>query len=222
VFLALILFACGGDQVEKTADSGADYFPLKVGLYQIYDVHEIKYSEVTDPDTSDYQLLTEVVDSFPNTAGSYTYVIYRSSRQNENSAWEFIETWSARKDNDQAVEMEGNISYVKLQFPLAADKAWNGNKLNNGEEDMYTVKTFDTPFAAGGTTFDKTLTVEQELNDDPIVYTDIRSEVYGREVGLVYKETTQLRYCQSENCAGNEVIDSGLILKQQIIEYGVR
>jgi hypothetical protein len=222
VFLTLILSSCGGDEVEKATDNGAEYFPLQVGFYQIYDVHEIKYSEVTEPDTSDYQLLTEVVDSFPNTAGDYTYVIYRSSREDENSAWKFIETWSARKDSDQAVEVEGNTSYVKLQFPLAADKTWNGNMLNNGEEDTYTIKIYDAPFAAGGMTFDKTLTIEQELNDDPIVYTDIRSEVYAREVGLVYKETTQLRYCQSENCAGNEVIDSGLILKQQIIEYGIR
>jgi hypothetical protein len=222
VFLTSILLACGGDEVEKPTDTGTDYFPLQVGVYQIYRVHEIKYSEVTVPDTSDYQLLTEVVDSFPNTTGDYTYVIYRSSRKDENAAWQFIETWSARKNNDQVVEIEGNTPYVKLQFPLAANETWDGNKLNNGEPDEYAVKTFDVPFEADGMTFDKTLTVEQELNDDPIVYTDIRSEVFARNVGLVYKETTQLRYCQSENCAGNEIIDSGLVLKQQIIEYGIR
>src|SRR4051812_42957499 len=153
---------------------------MRTGWYQIYDVYEIRYSEVTDPDTLVYELMTEVVDSFKNNIGETTYVLHRSTREDKSEDWKFLDTWSARVDANEAVQIEGNTAYVKLSFPLSLNKTWNGNSLNNVGEDEYKVTGFDEPTTLDGTTFDKTLTVEQEFNDDPIVYTDIRKEIYAR------------------------------------------
>jgi hypothetical protein len=221
--LTIIIAGCDDNGPNKvTVDKGIDYFPLRTGLYQIYDIDEIRYSQVAEPETLAYQLITEVVDSFPNAGGGFTYVIYRSTRDDETDVWQFLDTWSARLDEDQAVVIEGNTPYVKLAFPPVSGKTWDGNKLSNLEEDEYEVKAYDVPSTVGGTTFDKTLAVEQEFNDDPIVFTDIRVETYARNIGLINKETTQIVFCQSETCSGNELIESGIILKQQISEYGIR
>jgi hypothetical protein len=111
---------------------------------------------------------------------------------------------------------------VNLEFPLVAGRTWDGNLLNNQEEDEYEVLDYDVPQTIGGMSFGSTVKVEQEFNDDPIVFTDIRSEVYARGAGLISKETTQLRFCQAQTCSGNELIESGVFYKQEIKAYGYR
>jgi hypothetical protein len=212
-------WACDyGDENPKTDNSKA-YFPLTVGQYQIYSVHEVRYSEVSDPDTLDYELITEVVDSFKNSVAGYTYVIHRSTRTNVNTPWQFLDTWSARLEDNKAVVSEGNQAFIKIVFPSDKGAVWDGNSLNNLEKDNYKILDSGEPGAVGELAFQRTVTVEQELNDDPIVFTDLRMEVYAQGVGLVSREATQLHYCTREVC--DRVIESGVILQQKIKEYGV-
>ena len=220
--MACIVLLVGCDrESEQPADPGLDYFPLRVGQYEIYSVDEIRYSQISEPETLAYEMKTDVVDSFKNTTGTITYVIHRSTRADANSPWIFLDTWSARADENEAVHVEGNIAFVKLSFPLKQGSEWDGNRLNSMEPDDYEVLSYDEPFITEGSAFERTLTVEQEFNDDPIVFTDIRTEVYARGIGLVYKETTQLRFCQQQTCAGNQLIETGMIYKQRILDYGI-
>jgi hypothetical protein len=218
-FSALVVLGCTHNGEVSVRDSGENYFPVAVGQYSIFDVNEIQYSEVADTDTLQYELKTEVVDSFKNNIGTFTYVVHRSKRPAGSSEWQFLDTWSVRKDNNQVVQAEGNTSFVKLVFPPSKGARWNGNGQNGMEEDEYEVMDFDTPQSFNNLSFEKTATVEQEFNDDPIVYTDLRKEVYARGTGLVYKETTQLHFCTSEVC--DRIIENGMIYKQTIKEYGV-
>jgi hypothetical protein len=215
----LIAFACDNDE-NKIEDLGKDYFPIEVGFFQRYHVDEIRYSAVAEPETLEYELLHHVVDSFQNAEGHAIYVIHRSIRDNDTASWQFLETWSVRVNESEVVVIEGNISYTRLLFSASEGTVWDGNRYNNLGEDEYQITAFDKPLAVDDITFDKTLTVEQELNDDPIVFTDLRSEMYARDVGLVLKETTQLRFCQQQTCGGDQLIESGLIYKQRIVEYG--
>lgn len=214
--------ACAGEPEDViSSDTWLAYFPLYVGYYQIYDVDEIRYQQGTEPDTLKYELKAQVVDSFQNTTGSTTYVIYRSVRTTADEPWQFRETWSARiDDNRAAIVTEGNTSFVKLLFPAATGLSWNGNRLNNLEDDEYEVLAVNESFAVDTLSFDRTITVEQEFNDDPIVYTDLRTEVYAEGVGLIYKELKQLVICQQQTCNSNEIIEQGVDLKQYIKEYG--
>lgn len=221
--LAIIVLAgaCDSDE-SQPADIGLDYFPLQTGNYYVYDVEETIYSEVTPVEDLVYQLMVEVVDSFPNPEGNYTYVMNRSQRSDENGAWQDLDTWSVRGSDREVVVNEQNIPFVKLTFPAREGKGWNGNKYNNLDADEYKVTAFDEAFDAGGTTFDKTLTVLQENNEDFVVFQDKRAEVYAKGVGLIYKETIQLSYCTTPDCVGQQEIKSGRIYKQQIIDYGVQ
>jgi hypothetical protein len=225
-YLSLILFvaflACSDDEGSPASvESINDLVPLKKGQYQIYDVFEVQFSEIGDPDTSRYELKMEVVDSFPNNSGSYTYVIHRSQRAEEAETWQFIDTWSVRLEGHQAIFNEGNTPFVKLVAPPEVGTTWNGNAYNNEGEDEYTIISSAESTEINGISFLEPVTVEQEFNDDPIVYTDLRSEVYVKGVGMVYKETTQLRYCVDESCNNQNVIIDGMVLKQSIKSYGV-
>jgi hypothetical protein len=212
--------ACGSDE-HKPVDVGLNYFPLQKGFYQIYKVNSIIYKLSSDPDTLNFERMVEVVDSLPNAGGGYIYVIHRSTRADENAAWTYEDTWSAYLSNNEAVVREQNISFVKLLFPIKEGNSWDGNKYNNEGEDEYLIENTDVPVALGGTAFDKTLTVTQETNDDPIVFTDMRKEIYARNAGLIYKEIMQLHYCTVPNCLGKKLIERGEITKQEIKSYGV-
>lgn len=222
-FLVLLVLATACDPDEsKPVDIGMDYFPLQTGNSYIYTIDETIYSEVAPVKNLIYQLRIQITDSFPNAEGNYTYVLNRSTRNDANSAWQDLDTWSVRGNDREIILNEGNIPFLKLTFPLRAGNSWNGNKYNNLETDQYEVTSMDQPFAAGGTTFDKTLRVLQENNEDLIVFQDKREEVYARGVGLVYKETIQLSYCTTNDCIGQQKIKSGTIYKQQITAYVVQ
>jgi hypothetical protein len=221
--LVLFLAAACDTEDRRPADIGKDYLPATVGTYQIYAVDETQYNAISGAMTElHYQLKTEVVDSLPSTGGNTTYVIYRSTRNTDNDPWTYLDTWSMRMTDTEAVVSEENLSYVKLVFPAGNGRTWNGNKFNNGDQDDYDMTLVDKAYSVDGQNFDKTLTVNQEDNQDFIVYQDKRSEVFARGVGLIYKETTQLKYCDKPECLGRQQVESGLIWKQSILSYGRR
>jgi len=201
-------------------DSDSAYFPLQKGIYHVYTVHEIRYHSAGEPVVLNYELMSEVVDSFPSANGQYTYVIHRYRRAEESGLWEPLDTWSARVDQKEVIVSEGNTPFVKIMFPVNTSTRWDGNALNAIGSDTYTFIDIHQPLEIGGMNFEKTVTVEQERNEDVIVFWDERVEVYALEVGLVYKEITQLNYCTDDACLGQQKIDEGIKMKVAIKEYG--
>lgn len=224
LFVKFLLFSAlfWGCDSEKPLpiDTGVAYFPLQTGIYHIYSVDEVIYSPDMEPQVSAYQLRSEVVDSIPAAEGGYTFVIHRSKRATDADPWEAVDTWSARSDDREAVVAEGNRSFVKLTFPLRPGSRWNGNSFNSLGEDEYEVNELGNAMELNGILFDKTVTVEQENNEDLIVFTDVRREVYASEVGLVSKEVRQLHYCTADHCLGQQKIDHGIEFKMVINQYG--
>lgn len=219
---SIIVAGCDENDDQTAPDKGFDYFPVSTGLYAIYDVEEIHYSTASAPDTLVYQMMTVITDSFANGAGGITYVMHRSKRTTATDDWEPIDTWSVRMDLREVVVNESNVSYLKLVFPLEEGAMWDGNKFNTLASDEYEVKIYDAPLSVNGLEFDRTMTVEQEAYDDEVTRTDIRTEVYARNVGLIRKESTVLTYCTEQVCLNQGFIDSGIIYKQEIREYGIQ
>lgn len=219
--LLVLTLAAACDTEDRTpTDIGKDYLPSAVGTYQIYTVDETRYSAITGMTQRHYQLMTEVVDSFPNTEGNITYVIYRSQRNTDSDPWAYLDTWSMRISDAEAVVNEENIAYVKLVFPTSDGRTWDGNKFNTSDKDTYDMSLVGRPYQVGDQSFDKTLVINQEDNQDFIVYQDKRSEVFARGIGLIYKETTQLKYCTDPACLNQQKVETGLIWKQSIVSYG--
>ena len=215
----LLLWSCHSEDFSLP-DDGRDFVPLQKGLYQLYTVEETIYSEVNPVQKLNYQIKVLITDSFPNADGGYTFVLQRSKRSSDSSPWQNVDTWSARSTSQELVINEENVSFVKLSFPVKRDAEWNGNRFNTLGKDDYQLISYDEMATFGGIDFDKTATVVEEDNEDFIFFLDQRKSVYARNVGLVYREVTQLSYCTDDNCRGQQKVKSGTIYKQQISEYG--
>jgi hypothetical protein len=226
--LMLCVLSCDTEEDTSRPDSDSEYLPLSKGFYQIYDVEEIRYT-LGVPETLKYELKVAVTDSFVNGTGKYTYVLHRTRKVEMDGSWEPIETWSAEVRNHEAIVTQGSTPYVVMAFPAIANRAWNGNAYNNegnpvtGEkEDVYMITGKGSTETVNGSTFNDCINILQEDNQEFIVYLDQRSEVYARNVGLISKMITQLKYCNDadRNCIGQQIIDEGIIYKQLIREYG--
>jgi hypothetical protein len=217
---------------EIAPNSGLDYFPLRVGDYQIYSIEEIRIQNSIEQ-TVKFELKHKLIDSAINLEGGYSYTIQRQTRSNSSLPWQLIDLWTTHLSGRQAIVKEGNVSYVKLTFPAIDGLEWNGNSYNTlgGEQscgenkeqacDVYKLSSFGKEFALpNGLAFAETLTVIQNENVDLIVKQDVRKEVYAKNIGLIHKESVILEYCTSSICLGEQKVDKGLRYKQTIKEYG--
>ncbi len=224
-YLPVILLAvvgCGEDESVKQL-SDAEYFPLRKGFYQVYAVHERNYQLQVEIENLTYQLKTEVVDSFVNQEGGYTYTIHRSKRNTPTDAWQFQQVWSVRMNAASVVVSEENVSFVKIVFPTIQLRKWDGNALNSFPADEYVLAATGKSYPLEtGITTGEYIQVVQEDSFDPVLFLEKRIEVYARNIGLIYFERTDLVYCSdADECAiGQQIIDSGTIYDQTLIEYG--
>lgn len=232
VFVVLLSLLSCETSPEMVIDDGLDYFPLRVGAYQIYNVDETQISQSIEQKFS-YELKHMIVDSSVNLEGGYSYIIQRQKRDNPTLAWTSLDAWTSRVADRQAIVKEGNTSYVIITFPTMNGLEWNGNSFNTlggdqscGENkdllcDVYKLESVGKEFTpVDGMTFAATLTVVQNENTDLIVKQDVRKEVYAKGVGLIYKESVVLEYCTTSNCLGNQKVNKGVRYKQTIKEYG--
>jgi hypothetical protein len=219
VIVAAILFSCEGNE-ERPGISMEDFFPLKKGLYFLYDVDETQISLNVETH-SVYQMKVAVSDSFKNEVGGYTYVVSRFKRTNATSPWTPLETWSAHQSNEMLVIKEGNTSYVALASPLFVNEQWNGNALNDMDSDVYKLESVDGNFSLGDKSLENILTVVENDDPDLLIKYDVRKVKYAKTVGIVYVEKEVLQYCtESISCYGTRFVNNGLKYKQTLKEYG--
>ena len=156
-----------------------------------------------------YQLKELLAEQYTDPAGQPAYRIARFRRSVEGQRWQPDSTLTLRLLPDHAVRNENGVDYVKMLFPPAEKKSWDGNVYNNIGEDNYELKNVNKSYITGNTTFERTAMVVQQ-NDSTLVNQDKRVEIYAAAVGLVYRERIQLQFCSSTpTCVGKAQIDFG-------------
>ena len=196
------------------------YFPLEIGTERIYEVEEQIYEQVSGQTvltTLNYELREEISDTYPGPEGTEIFLIPRAIRNDSNEDWNNIETWSVRMEEGRVIVNEGSNSFLKLSFPARVGRTWDGNALNDKMPDSYEIISLAESYQVpDGEQFPDCLVVLQNDNQDFIVMLDKRLEVYSRNLGMVYKESTILEYCTAPNCLGQQQIRQGRIIKMKL------
>lgn len=216
---SLTLVGCNEETLPPQSDRvGFEFFPLEAGLYRTYDVEQIDFSVISS-DTSRFQLKEVVIDSFLNVEDDYTYILHRFTREDENVEWGLDSVWTARRTGALAVMVENNVAIVKLVFPIDNTTEWDGNSLNGRATQLFRIEDISTPLSISDTTYNETVTVIQ--NDiDNLIIQDERKEVYVRGVGLAHKDFVVLNFCARDDCLGQGIIESGQIVRFDLIDHG--
>jgi hypothetical protein len=193
--------------------------PLETGRFIIYDVTEQRYSLTAAPTTTTYQLKESIGAAYTDVTGQPAYRLQRFRRPNAQATWATDSLWTARLTNRAAIRTENGADFVKLQFPLIDRDRWNGNQYNRFGEETYQLRNLGKPYTVGNQSFEQSVQVVQR-DDSTLVGRDRRVDVYARQVGLVYRENTQLQYCATGTCIGKAQIDFGVRRVFRIVSYG--
>ncbi len=211
-----ILFSCS-DTLEPSK-IGFNYFPLEIGDYRIYQIQQIEYSLFAATDTTHYQLKELVVDTF-STQSELNYILHRFKRDLSTDKWQLDSVWTSRRTQNHAIVVENNIPFVKMVFPIRLDKVWDGNLFNSSPPDEYQITEISGSMETPAGTFVDNLTVFENNDRDTLIYQDIRQSIYALNVGLIYKNSSILDFCNTDpDCLGT--LEFGIKFDQILTDYG--
>ncbi|PIB35263.1 hypothetical protein BFP72_07560 [Reichenbachiella sp. 5M10] len=192
---------------------------MEVGLYRIYDVHDINYYLI-DPVEEFYQLKEEIVDSTILSNGSIDYKLYRSKRTNASATWKLDSIWTTEVSTSRIVADENNRSLVKMVFPIQNDSSWDANVYNNLASEYYRYDTDRLDTTLFDQDYMEAVRIIQSDLGQITVGRDDRYEIYAPYIGLIVKSYIVWEYFQENGEIDPSKIVGGRELTQTLIEYG--
>ncbi len=220
--LLLFTFTSCQEDPEKPKDqtTGQSFYPTQKGQFQTFLVKQTRFAFNENPVTTTYQLKEVIGDEFVGENGEKLNEILRYTRPNGLEVFRLDSVFSVRRDENIIVKMEHNIPYVKFDFPIEEGKTWNGNLFNNRPSKDYLAENVNAPKTIGSKSFSNTITII-ESQDSSLVDKNLRYEIYANEVGMIYKKTESLLYCNLPECFGQKIIERGIISELTIFDWGV-
>lgn len=194
IIALLALSACHKENivpadVEFSADK--QYFPLENGKSLIYKVTEITIDKPSDYyDTIVYYLRERTDIPFIDNEGDTAYRIERFKSQT-TSNWTISDAWEAKLTTYTAEKVEENQRFIKIKFPLAIGKYWNGNLKNELDDKDCTITSLSSKYKNENIQLDSCLSITRDSSVTQISK-QYDVETYARNIGLVYKEITDI------------------------------
>ncbi|MFA6402023.1 MAG: hypothetical protein WCX31_10420 [Salinivirgaceae bacterium] len=202
------------------------YFPMDSGAWREFEVTKIVIDKPSNVfDTTHYYLLEQWVGLIVSASNDSMIRLERFSKIKQNHTWEILSVWQSGIINHEAIQVEENIRYLKLDFPVQLNKAWDGNRYNRLDtlnQYSYKIITINEPYSLNNLLFDSVLTVVQKekLTKIDKIYFE---EKYALGVGLIEKQQTDIYSGEKEydpNIPVEERITRGIIYNQKLIGYG--
>ncbi len=214
----VLLISCNTTEIIPGLERGLQYYPMQLNDSTIYDITRISYQPSGNNDTSFYQLLEVFSDTFTNLAGDINYRVEQFVRTNTQTKWTIDSVVIIQANNDYVIRKQGNVSYIKLTFPIRHNISWDGNARNTHNAELYYYNNvrLDTNF--NGQTFLQTVQVIHQMKKD-ILNKDLRLEIFDDNVGLIYRREEIFDYIsQADDPAfGMDSIVGGVFFEQQIL-----
>jgi hypothetical protein len=226
VIILILLFLIGcSDSLVTPQKEGSDYkffYPVEIGRSYIYDV---SFIEIDAPsgfyDTSYYQLKVNFDSYFIDNLGDSAVKIERYFQNDESPNWTVLDVWYANLYIDELHIVEENNRYVKLKNPIKIGNEWDGNKYNITDTlNLFNYSIISiNDMSIEGVIYDSVLTVLQR-NDSSLIDKILYQEMYAKDLGLVYKEITNINSQNPNiNIPIEERITTGTIYKMSLISY---
>lgn len=202
--LILIICSCNKSNPLVT-DSPADYYPMHVGNYIIYRMDSLKYINVGSQDTLiSYHAKEVVEDSITDNLGRPSYRVVRYlSDTTETAEWTPSIAFLVTPLKGSVEVVENNLRFIKLVTPVQDAISWLGNAYIDTKSDdspvpymdgwNYTYANTGLPFDVLAGTIPITVTVKEAdevsgLGDNSYTQTVYSAEVYGKNIGCIYKK----------------------------------
>ena len=145
----------------------------------------------------------------------------------------YQQTWVAGVFNNEAIRIENNLTFVKLQLPPVRENTWNGNKyfddeimVDVGPEQVSFFKNWQSQYVELNTAVDiKDLSfpdvhIVQLANEENKLELRWGYEQYASGIGLIQKELMILDTQCFDMCnSWEEKAEKGIIYRQYIIDY---
>jgi hypothetical protein len=203
-FLLIIVCSCNKDNPLIT-DTPADYYPMHVGNYIIYRMDSLKFIHVGSQDTIISYLAKEVVDdSITDNLGRPSYRVIRYlSDTTGTSGWTPSIAFMVTPLPGSVEVVENNLRYIKMVTPVQNGISWLGNSYIDTESDTTQVPYLDgwnynysntgMPFNVLAGMIPQSVIVNEAnsvtgLGDSSYTQTIFSEEVYGKNIGLIYKQ----------------------------------
>ncbi|WP_375577806.1 hypothetical protein ABWH96_12180 [Marivirga tractuosa] len=211
--LIIVFTSCENSTVAPNEEIlGLQFFPIDFQNIDRYSVEEINYNNDGSIDTSRYILQDEWIDSIATDNGAKLEG-YRF-RINENGNKEVVSTIVKNRTSNLAKLKLGNSEEIKISFPVAEGKSWNGKPQEFEEDEFHIFGAFQS-YELGDSTFENTVQVIQEDNQDSISNYDQRIEVFAANLGMIYKVSSQLEFCRDTECLGLQEIEFGRTVRMR-------
>lgn len=213
--IVLLATACKKDSDLPPEDLGYNYFPYTPGDYRTYQVDSTYYDDFFDT-VKTYQFqLKEVYESyFTDLQGRSCIRLERWVKMSDTADWLLRDVWYSYLTSSTAERLEENVRMVRLAFPVRSYTEWDGNALNDANEQIFEYDNIDDFYSVGSLAFDSTAMVIQEITSN-LIEDKNQYEIYARHVGLVYKKFKDV---EKDFVTGSIV--AGVDYTYQLTEYG--
>ncbi len=186
LILSTVIVSCGDRVVENIPVT--DYYPLSIDQEMIYQIDSVHYSDFGLPTDSFRYYRKEHVSSIadlPSSSDRFSVDVFYKT---DTTDWYYHSSFITYKDAFRAVRKTDNMEVMNLLFPYKNRVYWDGNQLNNSQEDRFRYNESILYLAELRDSFPNTIIVEQQL-DTNIIEKKIRWEVYAADIGLIEKKT---------------------------------
>ncbi|MBC8032927.1 MAG: hypothetical protein H7Y03_02195 [Chitinophagaceae bacterium] len=228
--LTATLSACNKKD-EFSNEKLEDYMNLEVGKFVRYELDSLVYLFDRTYTEIKYQAKDVVNAVITDNAGRPAWRVIRylrDSASTNEADWKPNITYTITVLPASVEVNEENIRFIKLKLPIIDGYTWKGNSYIHPDsfEPSFSINSWDykyenvsTPFSFNdGRMIDSTITINQIDEvlgnpDNPFTYTtkNFSKEVYGKRIGLVYKEFFHSEYqtfystanCYYVRCASN-------------------
>jgi hypothetical protein len=202
-FLIIIIYSCNKNNPLIT-DTPADYYPMHVGNYIIYRMDSLKFVNVGSQDSVISYHAKEVVDdTITDNLGRLSYRVIRYlSDTNEIAEWTPSIAYMVTPLPGSVEVVENNLRFIKMITPVQDGITWLGNAYIDTKSDDSPVPYMDgwnyiysstgMPFNVLAGTVPMSVIVNEAnnvsgLGDSSYTQTIFSEEVYGKNIGLIYK-----------------------------------